>query len=66
MDQPELVKIVTGLRRSGKSVMLELIKMELLANGIPEKNIISFNFEDMSFRDLLNPEILHDHLKKKN
>ena len=65
MDQPELIKIITGLRRSGKSVMLSLIRMELLKKGIPEKNILTFNFEDMSFSHLKNPKKLHDHLKEK-
>ena len=45
----ELVKVMTGIRRCGKSVMLELIKEELKNNGIPEANIISINFEDMRY-----------------
>jgi len=65
MDQPELIKIITGLRRSGKSVMLELIRLELLAGGIPESNMLVYNFEDMSLRDLKDPGILHDHLKAR-
>ena len=43
----ELVKVMTGIRRCGKSVMLELIKEELKNSGVPEANIISINFEDM-------------------
>jgi predicted AAA+ superfamily ATPase len=65
MDQPELIKVITGLRRSGKSVMLELIRMESLARGIPESNILFYNFEDMSLRELNDPVILHDYLKSK-
>ena len=65
IDQPELIKIITGLRRSGKSVMLELIQAELQIRGIPESNILIYNFEDMSLRELKNPEILHDHIKKR-
>jgi len=65
MNQPELIKVITGLRRSGKSVMLELIRRELLAQGIPESSMLVYNFEDMSLRDLKDPEILHDHLKAK-
>ena len=44
----EPVKVLTGLRRSGKSVMLQLIQNEISSQGIPENNIISFNFENMS------------------
>ena len=40
----ELVKVMTGIRRCGKSVMLELIKEELKTSGVPEANIISINF----------------------
>ncbi|MCL2139177.1 MAG: ATP-binding protein [Treponema sp.] len=65
MNQPELVKIITGIRRSGKSVMLELIQAELLANGIPKNRILSYNFEDMDIQNLKDPLILHKHLKTK-
>jgi predicted AAA+ superfamily ATPase len=63
MDQPELVKIITGMRRSGKSVMLELIRQELTRRGVPPENMIQLNFEDMSLEKLKNPKALHDHLK---
>ena len=43
MNQPELVKIITGLRRSGKSVMLELIQAELRKTGIPKSNMLAYN-----------------------
>ena len=41
----DLVKVMTGIRRCGKSVMLELIQEELKERGISEDNFISFNFE---------------------
>ncbi|MCL2300253.1 MAG: ATP-binding protein [Firmicutes bacterium] len=65
MDQSELVKIMTGLRRSGKSVMLELIREELLGRGALPGNIIALNFEDMSLDALKNPKALHDYLKAR-
>ena len=65
MDQPELVKIMTGLRRSGKSVMLELIRQELAQRGVPPENMVSLNFEDMSLEALKEPKQLHDYLKAK-
>lgn len=58
----ELVKVMTGIRRCGKSVMLELIKEELKNNGIPEANIISINFEDMRYASLLTAKALHDEI----
>lgn len=58
----ELVKVMTGIRRCGKSVMLELIKEELKNNGVPEANIIAINFEDMRYAHLLTAKALHDEI----
>ena len=41
----ELIKVMTGIRRSGKSVMLELIKEELAEAGVAPSQMISINFE---------------------
>ena len=43
----EIIKVLTGFRRSGKSVMLDLIKQELLENGCTEEQFITLNFEKM-------------------
>ena len=37
----DVIKVMTGIRRSGKSVMLELIRQELLASGVREEQLIS-------------------------
>lgn len=58
----ELVKVITGIRRSGKSVMLELIKEELAASGVGDENVVSINFEDMRFGHLLTAQALHDEI----
>lgn len=58
----ELIKVLTGIRRCGKSVMLQLIQEELIAAGVKQEQIISFNFEDMSFAHLLNSEKLHEEV----
>ena len=44
----DLVKVMTGIRRCGKSVMLNLIQDELKASGVQDAQMISFNFEVMS------------------
>lgn len=58
----ELIKVMTGIRRSGKSVMLELVKEELIGTGVDPANFISINFEDMRHGHLLNAQALHDHV----
>lgn len=59
----EPVKVLTGLRRSGKSVMLKLIQDEIVNDGVPETNIISFNFESMNTpRDI---EVLHKEIAER-
>ena len=60
----ELIKVMTGMRRSGKSVMLELIKEELVLQGIDQNNFISFNFEDMRYSNILTSQALHEEIIK--
>ena len=61
----ELVKVLTGIRRSGKSVMLELIQQELLASGVSPKQFIILNFEKMENAGLCTAETLHSEILKR-
>ena len=61
----ELVKVMTGIRRCGKSVMLELVKQELTESGIDEKQFISINFEDMRYAGFHNAQALHEEILKR-
>ncbi len=61
----DLVKVLTGIRRSGKSVMLDLIKKELLASGIDDRQIIFINFENMSNARLCTAAALHDEIIRR-
>ena len=65
IDQTELVKVLIGVRRSGKSVMLELIKQELMEKGVSPDNIISLNFEDLTYANYSDALALHAYLKPK-
>ena len=61
----ELIKVMTGIRRSGKSVMLELIKEELAEAGVAPAQMISINFEDMRYSHLQTATALHDEIIKR-
>ncbi len=61
----DLVKVMTGMRRSGKSVMLELIKEELVAQGVDPAQFIALNFEDMRYTHLLTAQALHDEILRR-
>jgi len=57
-----LIKIVSGVRRCGKSTLLELYRLHLLGNGVQPQQIIALNLEDADFRHLLDPYTLHDYI----
>lgn len=64
IDKP-FIKVITGIRRSGKSVILMLLRDELLKRGIDEKNIICLNFESFEFSDIDTADRLHKFIKAK-
>lgn len=55
----DLIKVFTGIRRAGKSVMLELVKNELKESGISEENFLCINFEQFSNSQFLGVESLY-------
>lgn len=61
----DLIKVMTGIRRAGKSVMLELIQEELIDSGVDANNFISINFEDLRNVHLLNAMALHEEILKR-
>jgi len=58
----ELIKVFTGIRRAGKSVMLELVKNELKKSGVDERNFLCINFEQFSNSELLDAKSLHERI----
>jgi len=60
-----IIKVITGVRRCGKSTLLELYKDYLFSNGIDSKQVISINFEDYKYYDLLKPEALHTYIDER-
>ena len=61
----DLIKIITGIRRCGKSTLMEIFQDYLKQSGVKEEQIISINFEDFDFRDLRSPEKLHSYVKER-
>ena len=61
----ELIKVLTGMRRSGKSVMLELIQDEIITLGVSATQFIKLNFEDYNNAHLCLAETLHNEITNR-
>ncbi len=59
------IKVVTGIRRCGKSVLLKQYQQRLLADGISPEQIISVNFEDLDYEFLKEYKELYRYLKER-
>lgn len=64
MDAP-LVKILTGVRRCGKSTIFEMIRQELIERGIPEDHIIMKKYTEMDIPDTITAKQMYDELVSK-
>jgi len=60
-----IIKVITGMRRSGKSMILKLIQEELENVGIIKENIIYMNFESLIYIDIKDFETLYKHIIEK-
>lgn len=63
--QSEMIKVLTGIRRCGKSTIVQQIIQELYDSGVPEAKIIYVNFEDYQHRELCDADSLYDYVGKK-
>ncbi len=61
----DLIKVITGIRRSGKSVLLSQIMQELTERGVARDHIIHINFEDLDYSDVSDAKALDVHVKSK-
>ncbi|MFZ2576556.1 MAG: AAA family ATPase, partial [Lactococcus hircilactis] len=58
----DLIKVISGVRRSGKSTLFELMKEKLRNDGISEEQIIHLNFEDLRYIELRDFLKLNDYI----
>lgn len=60
----KLIKVITGLRRSGKSTLLSLFENHLITSGVDRKQIIRMNFESFEFDEITSYKELHAYIKE--
>ena len=58
----DVIKVIVGVRRCGKSTLLKLFTEELIKRKIPLKNIIHINFESMRYRDITDYNLFYDYV----
>lgn len=64
LKNQNVIKVITGIRRSGKSTLLEAFKIELIASGVSSGNIIYINFEERENLHFTNWTTLYDEITK--
>lgn len=60
----QIIKVVTGVRRCGKSTLFKIYQDYLLGNGVEKNQIIAINFEDLDYEDLLHYKKLYQYVKQ--
>ena len=60
-----IIKVLTGMRRVGKSIILKQIQEQLLSDGVPQEQIISINFELMEFESIRNYRVLEKYISQQ-
>lgn len=61
----DLIKVITGIRRCGKSTLLKLFAEHLKSEGVSDEQIIFINFEDLKYENLLDYKSLYDYISQK-
>ena len=61
----QIIKVITGVRRCGKSTLLSQFRNFLIESGVLEEQIISINFEDLKFEDLKDYKLLYQYISER-
>ena len=61
----QIIKVITGIRRCGKSTLLEIFQEYLLKTGVERSQIISINFENSDYEELQDRKKLYEYIKQK-
>lgn len=61
----DIIKIITGIRRCGKSTLLEIFQDNLKENGVAKDHIIAINFEDYDYEELRQPKALYAYIQSR-
>jgi len=61
--EKDIMKVVSGVRRCGKSTMFDIYRDYLRKNGVDERQIVAINFEDIEFEHLTDYRLLHEYVK---
>lgn len=61
----EMVKVITGIRRCGKSTLMQQIIAEIQQQDVAHDHIIYINFENYKYRKISNPDALYEYVENK-
>ncbi len=65
LKEKDVIKVITGVRRCGKSTLFKLYEEYLLSTGVLPEQIISINLEDLDFSELLDYKVLYKYIKER-
>ena len=61
----QMIKVITGVRRCGKSTLLSQFRNFLIESGVLEEQIIFINFEDLKFEDLKDYKLFYQYISER-
>ena len=65
LKDKQIIKVITGIRRCGKSTLMEIYQDYLKSQGVSAEQIVSINLEDYDFYELCDPKVLYAYIKER-